>query len=60
MAELLSEIRRLAILMADEAAKAYPGDLEAQIAMVRGAGKIAGSFVQARTERDDHASKPRW
>lgn len=60
MAELLAEIRRLAILMADEAAKTYPGDLDAQRAMVRGAGKIAGSFVQARTESEDHASRPRW
>lgn len=60
MAELLSEIRRLAILMADEAAKVFPDDLDAQRAMVRGAGKIADSFVVARTERDDHASKPRW
>lgn len=60
MAELLAEIRRLAILMADEAAKTYPGDLDAQLAMVRGAGKIASSFVMAKVDREDFASRPKW
>lgn len=60
MPELLSEIRRLAILMAEEATKAFPNDLDAQRAMVRGAGKIADSFVVAKTDREDFASRPKW
>lgn len=57
---LFERIRHLAVLMADEAAKAFPDDYDAQRAMVVGAGKLAPSMLQQRTEREDHASRPRW
>lgn len=57
---LFERIRHLAVLMADEAAKAYPDDLDAQRAMVVGAGKLAPSLTLARTQERDHASRPRW
>lgn len=56
---LFEHIRKLAALMADQASKAYPDDLDAQIAMVRGAGKLASSLTIAKKDQDDHASRPR-
>lgn len=57
---LFERIRALAVLMAEEASRAFPGDYDAQKAMVTGAGKLAPSMLQERTEREDHASRPRW
>lgn len=57
---LFEHIRKLAILMAEEAARAFPGDYDAQKAMVRGASQVAPSMLHAKTDSEDMASRPRW
>lgn len=57
---LFERIRKLAVLMADEASKAYPLDYDAQKAMVRGASQLAPSMLHQLTDREEMASRPKW
>lgn len=60
MADLHEEIRKLAVLIAEQAAEAFPDDLEAQRELVRGATRLAPAFLRAKVDRDDFASRPKW